>query len=424
MNSNLQELKKTFASSGVNFLFRIFGLLTSFLTTFLITNLFGIDVYGNYALVFTISQAAGLIFTFGIPNTIIKIVGNHQFSYFEAKKLLGKGLKITLLISIVPVLFFCFGADFLATAVFRNLELANYFLAVALSLPLFVAHEIFIYFFIANKQFMRSNLFMFVVPNLFLLFFLFVFFLFGLGGPYAFLAFALSMLITVLIEFLVVFRIGNEQVTIPFTPVELLKTASPLMFSGLLIYLLNWTDVIILGMMVDDKQVGIYNIAYKVGSVGFLVIVSVNIIITPKIAQLYGEKNMVELKKVVHNATRLIALLSIPVVAILILLRKYILSFFGPEAIAGEVTLVIVSLGVLFSAMAGNVDQVLNMTNNQKILRNITGLCFLLNFVLNILLIPHYGIEGSAFASLVTNVAINAWCLYYIRKKLGFYTLF
>jgi len=69
------------------------------------------------------------------------------------------------------------------------------------------------------------------------------------------------------------------------------------MFSGLLLYLLNWTDVIILGMMVDDKQVGIYNIAFKVGSAGFLIIVSVSTIITPKIAQLYGEKKMMELKK-------------------------------------------------------------------------------------------------------------------------------
>ncbi|MDP5001477.1 MAG: polysaccharide biosynthesis C-terminal domain-containing protein, partial [Flavobacterium sp.] len=77
-----------------------------------------------------------------------------------------------------------------------------------------------------------------------------------------------------------------------------------------------------------------------------------------------------------------------------------------------------------FSAMAGNVDQILNMTNNQVLLRNITILSFFVNISLNFLLIPYYGINGAAFASLISNVVINTLCLYYIKKKLGFYTLF
>lgn len=196
------------------------------------------------------------------------------------------------------------------------------------------------------------------------------------------------------------------------------------MFSGLMMYLLNWTDVIMLGIMLDETQVGIYNVAYKVGSAGFLVIVSVSTIITPRIAQLYGEKKRMELRKLIHNATRLVALLSIPVVLVLIIAGQYILAAFVPEAIAGTTTLIIVALGVLFSAMAGNVDQILNMTNNQHILRNITFLCFFVNVVLNLILIPIYGINGAAVASLITNVVLNVICVYYIKKRLGFYTLF
>jgi O-antigen/teichoic acid export membrane protein len=424
MNSNSQGFKKIITSSGVNFLFRIFGLFTSFLTTFIISRFFGIADYGNYALVFTISQAAALIFTLGIPNTLIKIIGNHNFSYLQAKKLLVKGLKITLLLSILPISFFYFGSDFLALDVFHNKQLINYFLIVTLSLPLLVVHEIFIYFFIATKNFMKYSIFMFVLPNVLLLLFLFLFYYTGMSGYYSFLAFALGILITVLVEAYTIFELKKTNEIIPFTSLELLKTASPLMFSGLLLYLLNWTDVIILGMMLDDKQVGIYNIAFKVGSVGFLVIVSVSTIITPKIAELYGGNNTSELKKLIHSSTRLIAALSLPIVIVLILFRNYILSFFGPEAIQGATTMVIVSLGVLFSAMIGNVDQILNMTNSQKILRNITAICFFVNVILNIILIPYYGIEGSAFASLVTNIIINLLCLFYIKKKLGFYTLF
>jgi O-antigen/teichoic acid export membrane protein len=74
--------------------------------------------------------------------------------------------------------------------------------------------------------------------------------------------------------------------------------------------------------------------------------------------------------------------------------------------------------------MAGNVDQILNMTENQNIFRNITIFSFFVNLILSYLLIPKYNIEGAAIASLITNILINVLCLYFIKKKLGFYTLF
>jgi O-antigen/teichoic acid export membrane protein len=424
MDVQSASFKKIISSSGVNFIFRIFGLFTSFLTTVIITRLFGLGVYGNYSLVFTIAQATALLFTLGIPNTLIKIIGNHNFTYSKAKKLLIKGLKIALLLSLFPVLFFYFGAEFLSNKVFDNPKLINYFLIITLSLPLFIVHEIFLYFFIATRNFLKFNLFMFVVPNVLLLLFLFGFYVLDKSGHYTFLAFALAILVTVIAATITIFEWNPAKEELSFTTIELLKTASPLLFSGLLLYLLNWTDVIILGIMVDDTQLGIYNIAFKVGSVGFLIIVSVSTITTPKMAQLYGENNMAELKKLTHNSTRLIAILSIPIVGIVIVFSKYILSFFGSEAVLGSSTLIIISLGVLFSAMAGNVDQILNMTNNQTILRNITIVCFFINVIFNVILIPIYGIKGSALASLITNVLINVLCVYYIKKRLGFYTLF
>lgn len=177
-------------------------------------------------------------------------------------------------------------------------------------------------------------------------------------------------------------------------------------------------------MLSNETEVGIYNIAYKVGSIGFLVIVSVSTIITPKMAELYGQNNMLELKKLTHKATQLIAFLSIPMVVVLILFSKYILSFWGNETVTGSTAMIIISIGVLLSAIAGNVDQILNMTNNQNILRNITIFSFFVHIIISYFLIKKYGINGAAIATLITNVLINTLCLYFIKKKLGFYTLF
>ena len=424
MDLKSNSFKKVISSSGINFVFRIFGLATSFITTILITRLFGIETFGNYSLVFALSQIVALFFTLGIPNTLIKIIGNNNFNFHQAKKLLIKGLKAALVFSIFPMLFFYFGSDILSQNIFHNIPLRNYFLIVSITIPLFIVHEIFLYFLIATKNFMKYNLFMFVTPNVLLMLFIYLLHFFDKENHFTFVAFAIAILITVFIEAVTIFELKPQKEVISISTLGLIKTASPLLFSGLFLYLLNYTNVILLGIMTDETQVGIYNIAYKIGSVGFLVIVSVSTIITPKIAEFYGQENLSELKKLTHNATRLIALLSIPIVLVLVLFSKFILSYWGTQVVAGSTTMIIVSIGVLFSAMAGNVDQILNMTENQKILRNITIVSFFVNLGLSYLLIPIYGIEGAAFSSLITNMLINILCLYYIKKKLGFYTLF
>lgn len=418
------DLKKIVSSSGINIAFRLLGLGTSFLTTVVITNFFGVDVFGNYSLAFTISQATAMIFALGVPNAIVKLVGNNNLTFLQAKKVLIKGLKITLTFSIIPIGFLWFTSEYIAEKVYDSPNLSGYLYVVMLSLPLFIMHELFLYFFIATKKFIRYNICMFVLPNILLLTVLYIFYYLDYTEYYSFIAFAIAIFFVVIFEGLLIFELNPKRETAFISSSQLLKQSSPLMFSGLMLYLLNWTDVLMLGMIVSETEVGIYNIAYKVGSVGFLVIVSVNTIIMPRMAELYGRGDIPGLKKLVHSSTRLIALLSIPIVLVLISLAHFILSFFGEEAVKGSSTLIIIAVGILFSAVCGNTDQILNMTGNEKIFRNITFVSFFLNVGLNIVLIPIYGINGAALASLAAHIMLNVLSLWYIKKKLGFYTLF
>lgn len=424
MNLIYKKHKNLIVSFVKNIQFRIFGLGISFLIVLLVNRFFGVGTFGEYSLVMTISQLCTLFVTFGIPNTLIKIIGNGNYNYPTAKKILIKGLKITLLFALIPMVFFYFGGHFLSHSIFKNENLYKYFLVIALSIPILVAHEIFVYFFIATKNFFKFNLFMFVIPNVLLIGFLILFHFLGKGQYFIFLAFSLAIFFTVFFEIITVFEWKpKENVEVQSTKM-LLKMATPLFFNGFLLYLLNGTSIIILGLMVDEKQLGIYNIAFKVANLGLLIIVSVSTITTPKIAQLFGENNFIDLKKTIQNATKLISILTIPLVLIVLIFNRTILSFFSPEAINGANVLIVLIIGVLVNAMAGNGDQILNMTDNQSILRNITLICFISNIAISIGLTLFYGILGAAFASLFTNLLLNFLCVFYIKKKLGFYTLF
>lgn len=417
------HIKRLIASSGINFLFRIIGLGFSFLITIVVTRWFGINNYGSYALVFTIAQAMAMIFAFGIPNALVKIIGNERLNWHQAKKVLLKGIKIVLLIGLIPVFTIIFGHEFLALHLFSKPHLSPYFLLLAIGLPVMILHELFLYFFIATQNFKKFNWFMFVMPHFVFLVLLLVISFLKWDGAYIFGCYVIAITITVITEFFYVFELTPNQTPSILKSKQLLKIASPMMFSGLLIFLLSWTDTIMLGFYMSEAEVGIYNVAFRLGSIGFLVIVSVSTFITPKISLLYGEKNYIELKKTIQNATRLILLLSIPLFGIIFFGREFWLQLFGNEVKAGSNALALISVGILFSASCGNVDQILNMTGGEKILRNITLFSFVLNVMLNFTFIPTQGIQGAALASLITNIVLNVACLIYVKKRLGYYTL-
>lgn len=424
MNNIENSLKKIIKTSGLNLLFRLIGLGSSFLIVLIVSRLFGLENYGLYSLSFTISQATALLFALGIPNALIFIKGNHSLEIKESKALLFKGVKMVLFASVIPILLFAFCSNVIANNLFFKPDLEQFLFITSITIPFLIIHELFLYHFISQKSFLRYNLFMFLFPNLFLTLFLLFFYYLEKSNFYTFLSFTIAIIFTVILEFILIYESKLPRISHKISAKQLFKIASPMLFSGLMIYLLNWTDILMLGVMVDEESLGIYNVSYKIGTIGFLVIVSVSTFITPKISELFGKGDLLELKNLVQKATQLITVLSIPIVLILIFISEFLLSFFGVVEPEGRTTLIIVAIGVLFSSICGNVDQILNMTNNQKILRNITIFSLILNISLNAILIPFYGIKGAALASLVSNVFLNVLCLYYIKQKLGFYTLF
>ena len=64
------------------------------------------------------------------------------------------------------------------------------------------------------------------------------------------------------------------------------------------------------------------------------------------------------------------------------------------------------------------------MTNNQNIYAKILFVGALVNIVLNYILIPIYGINGAAIASMFSLVVWNVLMIYEVRRKFGFYTFY
>ena len=195
-----------------------------------------------------------------------------------------------------------------------------------------------------------------------------------------------------------------------------------MMASGFFLILLNWTDVLMLGKFESERNIGIYNGAFKIGYLTLFFVMAMGSIIVADISKYFNNNQFKELHNTVKKATQVTAVLTIPVAIFIIIFSEQLLSLFGSEFIEGKIALIFITIGALYNALTGNVDQLLNTTGNQISVRNIMFFGFVINVVLNLVLIPIYGINGAAFSSLVVNIIVNTIFIVVIKKKFGFYT--
>lgn len=388
----------------------------------LITRKFGSVVFGRYTLAVTFSQFIVLIFTLGFPNGIIRLLtDSNHYDIKPKSNFIYKVFWITLILSILISIILYINSDFIALYLFKDESLIEYIKIISFFILPLMFHEILLNIFRGKKDFKKYNLFLFVLPPLLFLIIYFLFFNHNLNETSVILSFSLSIFTVLILEIIFSSKL-KSSIQNNYPTKQLLKLSLPMMLSGTILFLLSWTDIFMLGIMVSLKDVGIYSAAFKIASIGLIIILVFNVVIGPKIAELYNNNYMSKLKTTINKTTQLITFLTIPIFSIIIIFRKEILRFFGDDFILGESVLIILSTGVLINAISGNVDQILNMTNHQKTMKNITLFCLVENIILNYLLIPVYGINGAAWSSLITTASLNFISIYFIKKKLGFFT--
>jgi O-antigen/teichoic acid export membrane protein len=97
-----------------------------------------------------------------------------------------------------------------------------------------------------------------------------------------------------------------------------------------------------------------------------------------------------------------------------------ILRWFGSDFSEGALALMILAVGQLVNAATGAVEPLLIMSGHEKYVRNNTLASALCNLLLNLLLIPLWGINGAAVADSLTIALQNLTASFWAQKKLGF----
>lgn len=199
-----------------------------------------------------------------------------------------------------------------------------------------------------------------------------------------------------------------------------LASAMPLALIGGGSIINNQTDILMLGFFRTPKDVGIYNVAVQGSLLVAFGLQVANSLITPQFARLYAQGDQARLQRLVTVTARIILLAALPVALAFILAGGVIAGWvFGPEFTQSHTPMAILAVGQLINAAMGSVVSLLNMTGHERDVARTLLITAGLNVLLNLFLIPLFGMAGAATATAFSLATWNIMLYQVVKKRIG-----
>ncbi len=426
-----KHFNELLSGSSISFIFRLIGIALSYIFTLIIARLYGAETMGIYTLSITFLGVGTLFGKLGMDTTLLRFVAEYREEHNSntIKYMYFKVMKSVIPVSIFIATGFYFLSPIIAYHIFDKEYLTEYFQIASLGIVPFVLLSI-------NKESIRglknivvysllSNIYVVIIAIVLLIL------LYSISRESIIPLFSqvLAILIVCIASFIYWFReekkLDNKNVKEYFIQYkEILVVSLPMLVTASMSLIISWTDIVMLGVFVTDAEVGVYTVAMKISMLISLSLMAINTIAAPKFAEFWGRKDILGLSKVAQQSTKLIFWTSFPLLVITWLFPEWIMSIFGSEFVIGATVLILLSFSQLINAMTGSVTYILQMTGKQNIVQYIVFFSAIINIVLNYFLIPIYGINGAAIASMVSLILWNVGAYVFVRLSLKIDTLY
>jgi O-antigen/teichoic acid export membrane protein len=171
--------------------------------------------------------------------------------------------------------------------------------------------------------------------------------------------------------------------------------------SGFVIF--STADTILIGYFLTNADVGIYRIGYQLSTVALLACMALNTVLFPTMSRWATDGNLTGVSSALSRAFSFSLLLATPVIVGGIILSDRMLYFlYGASFVPGTSALIILLLMQLALIFVTLQTTCLNALDFPRKSFLATSGAAVLNIILNVMLIPIFGILGSALGTLVS----------------------
>jgi len=396
------------------------------ISSIIIARFYGADVMGIVAVINSFLMLATIFTVLGTNTSILRVIPEHlvKYSPTSAFRVYRNILRMVIVVSLVTGTLFFFGSDLIASKVFSKPYLSFYF-ALASVFVVFKSLMLLNTQAVRGLQLIRMFAFMLILPQGFNLTLLLLLGLlvstmdvpvYALLGCYS----LTGILGWVTMEYVFKQKMQPPDAVHNMKTREILSISLPMLMAATMTFVIGQTGVIMLGMFRTEAEVGYYAIAVKLATLTAFILNAVNSIAGPKFSELFHSDKMDELFYVAKKSAKLIFWTTTPILLGFVVSGNPVLRIvYGHEFCVAYPALVILALGQFVHSISGATALFMNMTGNQKVLRNIMFFAALTNIGMNLLLIPEHGINGAAVAAMVSLSVWNITTLIYIKMKFG-----
>ncbi|MFK7810986.1 MAG: lipopolysaccharide biosynthesis protein [Maribacter sp.] len=388
---------------------------------FLYTNLLTDEYYGLVGVIFSASAILMPLMSFGVHNSLVK----YYCSFKESKNIDGF-LNLMLLLPLLILLpLFAFSyfsnaliGDFLSAKNAIVKDYVWYIFLIGFSLAYF---EIFyawakvhlksVFGNFMKEIFVRAG----TMVMLLLLYFDTItvdFFLKALVGLNLLRVFVMKLYAFSL-------RMPKLNFQFPKNTREIINYSALIILGGSAATVLLEIDKVMINQYIAIENVAYYGVATYIATVIIVPSRSMHQITYPLTAELINKRDVFGLKTL-YQKSSLTLFIASGILFLLIVLNVNELYLLLPEAYRGGFTVVfIVGLVKVYDSLLGNNNSILYNSDYYRSLLYMGALLAISAILLNLWLIPTYGIEGAAIASFLAFFFYNTIKLIYVKVKFG-----
>ena len=232
-----------------------------------------------------------------------------------------------------------------------------------------------------------------------------------------------ALVVGALVNFLLVFLFSRKYIPISlqFDFVfwrSLLKESWPLGLAAIFVMIYFKLDTIMLSLMKDAADVGIYGLSYKIlESLLFFPAMFVGLIM-PLMSK-YALSDKAKFKKITQKTLDVLLIFIVPMLIGTFFLSDEIISLIGGqgfEASAGVLSILIIATGIIFLGVLFS-NMIISL-KEQKCLIYIYGAGAIINLIANFIFIPKYSYYGAAGTTVLTELIVTILMLVVLYKIL------
>ncbi len=395
--------------------FAIGAVNTLFLYTYFISDVY----YGLVAFILSTANIMTPLMAFGVNNTLIKF-----YSTFKTKHSLNSFLTLMLflpLLLIIPIgLIGVFSYDILGELLSQKNPIIKgymwYIFVAAIAMAYF---EVFFAWSKTQMLTVFGNFMKEVFHRVGVMLLLFAVHLEWIDVQQLIIGVVIVYIFRMLVMMLYAFSVRLP--VFKFNKIEnvssILKYSSLIIIAGSIATIILDIDSFMLGLYIPIEKVAYYGVAIYIATVIAVPSRAMQQILQPLTAQFLNDKNKVALKDLYMRSSQTLFVIG-GFIFLLIVLNINELYLLIPEEFSGGLIVVLlVSIAKLYDNLMGCNNVILFNSDYYRVVLVFGVILTVLTVLLNMVFIPMYGINGSAFATFLAIAIYNTIKIYFVKQK-------